>query len=111
MAPRGAIAVAVDFLIAGGETREAAARFVASELRNAGIRESRGDITPRQILRWRDDMGGAAPELAERTYKQGRDRLAKVPPEAIATPKDRRTFVHDMILAIQAAGFQIPKNP
>ena len=105
MGAHGVIAVAVDVLIEGGETKQAAARFVAAELRSAEIRPGGETITAREVLQWRDEIGGGAPELAERTYKDMRTRVAKLPPEAVATTTDRRALVRGIILAIRSQGF------
>ena len=60
-AARGAIAGAVAALINWGEKRSDAGRFVATWLKNFGLRLPNGNlIGAKQVLRWRDEIGGGA---------------------------------------------------
>jgi hypothetical protein len=103
---RGTAAAALHALISWGESRHSAAKFVADELRRAGIKAPGGKtIMPAQILRWRDEIGGRASELTETTFKDVGLKYGFVPREAVADARRRRDIVKGSILAIRSKGF------
>lgn len=104
-AARGAIAAAVGMLVDWNEPRDEAGQFVAEQVRQAGLKAPRGKaIQTRQVLRWRDEIGGGASALAESTYKDIRTKYASVPPEVAADPKRRREIVAGAIRGIRSMG-------
>lgn len=103
---RGTVAAIVAKLIEWGERREAVGAFVAAELRTLGVTSPTGkSIQAKQVLRWRDEMGGSTAVLAENTYRDGMARYAKVPSELTADPKMRREFARDALAAVWSMGF------
>jgi len=104
-AVRGTIAAAVDALIVWGEPPSAAGKFVADELKHAGVKAPRGAaITSKQVLRWRHEVGGASPALTESTYKDVRAKYDSVPAFLVATTEARRNLVRGAIHGIWSMG-------
>jgi hypothetical protein len=103
---RGTAAAIAAKLIEWGEQREDAGAFVAAELRRLGITPPSGKpIQGKQVLRWRDEMGGSTAMLAESAYKDGIASYVRVPSELTADPKKRRDFARDALGAIWSMGF------
>jgi hypothetical protein len=105
-AARGSIAAAVAVLIEGGESRAEAAKFVADQVRKARLTLPNGTpILPAQVLRWRDEMGSTALDLAESTYRDVCAKYAKAPPGTMADNVRRRMLVEGSLSAIRSMGF------
>jgi hypothetical protein len=105
-AARGAIAGAVAALINWGEKRPDAGRFVAARLKVLGLRLPNGDlIGAKQVLRWRDEIGAGASNLAEQTFKTVAAKYAVVPPEVASDGKRRRAVVVGALIAVRSEGF------
>lgn len=67
---KGIIAAHVELLIQNGKDRNEAARDVATELENDGIRMPNGAaISADHVLRWREEQGATASPLAATAYK------------------------------------------
>jgi hypothetical protein len=103
---RGAIAAAVSAMIGWGESRKESGAFVAEQVGRAGIKAPKDKlILARQVLRWRDEMGSTAPDLAFSTYKDTLAKYAAVPAEVAVDPARRRDVVEGAILGVRAMGF------
>jgi hypothetical protein len=103
---RGAIAAAVGWLIEWGEGRQAAAKLVADELHEIGMKLPSGKaIGPKQVLRWRDETGATASTVAQKSFQDARAKYADVRPEIAGDPKMRRVVVAGALLAIWSLGF------
>src|SRR4029077_21020753 len=91
---RGAIAGAVAALINWCEKRPVAGRFVATCLKDLGLRLPNGNlIGAKQVLRWRDEIGAGASNLAEQTFRTVAAKYAVVQPEVASDGKRRRDVV------------------
>jgi hypothetical protein len=105
-AARGTIAAAVSVLLDWKESRDAAAKFVAERLGEIGLKMPNGtSILRRQVLRWRDEMGGMASELAESRYKEVRAKFEAVPTEVMSDKKLRRQLVKSVLWGTWSMGF------
>jgi hypothetical protein len=105
-AARGSIAAAVAVLIEGGESRAEAGKYVADQVRQARLTMPNGKpIMPEQVLRWRDEIGGTASELAESTYRDVCAKYAKASPDAMADKARRRLLVQGSLMGIWSMGF------
>ena len=103
---RGTVAAIVAKLIEWGEPREDAGAFAAELLSRLSVKSPSGKpIQSKQILRWRDEMGGTTAALAENAYKVGIASYSKAPPELVADPKMRRDFASDVLAAVWSMGF------
>jgi hypothetical protein len=103
---RGAIAAAVAMLMEAGESRHEAGRFVANQVRRAGLRSPEGKpILGKHVIRWRYEMGGAASPLAESTFRDILAKYSVVPPEVIAVKARRRALVEGALMGLWSAGF------
>ena len=93
---QGTCAAATTVLMEAGESRERAARFVASLIKKYGIRDTKNrSIGFQQILRWRDEMGGGrASGLASKNYT---DALIKW--ERIRSPDGRFDLLRCRLVA------------
>jgi len=93
-------------LIEGGESRAEAGKFVADHVRQAGLTMPNGKpILPGQVLRWRDEIGSTASELAESTYRDICTKYAKAPRDAMADKARRREIIQGSLIAIWSMGF------
>jgi hypothetical protein len=105
-AAHGAAAAALSVLIQAGESRDSASQFVAEKLAAVGVKSVRGKpISARQVLRWREEIGGRASQLAESTYNDILKKYATVPREVLADQKRRRDLVEGAIMGIRSMGF------
>ena len=105
-AARGAVAAAVAALIDWGEKREEAGKFLATWLEDLELKLPNGNpIGAKQVLRWRDEIGGSAAKLAEQTFRSVAAKYAAVPPEISNDPKRRRAVVVGALIAIRSEGF------
>ena len=60
---------------------------------------------PKQVLRWRDEIGGTASALAESTFRDVCAKYAKVSRDAISDKARRRALVQGSLLGIWSMGF------
>ena len=105
-AARGAIAAAVSVLIEAGEARDTAGQFVADQLRKGKVKRPGGKtILARQVLRWRDEIGSTASDLAGRTFRDARAKYATIPSELMADERKRRDVVRGALIAVKSMGF------
>jgi hypothetical protein len=106
-AARAAVVHALDLLMAVPKherpTRLAAGRFVADEVRKAGIDAFGTNITARQILIWRDESGSRAPDLTTEMHKRLAELQRTLP--AIDGLGAARHAVRDLIAGIRRGGF------
>jgi len=103
---RGTVAAIVAKLIEWGETRDTAGKLVADHLQKLHVLSASGKaIQARQVLRWRDEMGGSTAELAESAYKDGIARYSEVPVEITADTRERRRFARNALTATWSMGF------
>jgi hypothetical protein len=103
---RGTIAAAVAVLVDNGASRMEAASFVAAELRKTDCKLPNGNpISSKQVLRWRDEMGGSAPALAEATYKDVLSKYARASTVAPLSPRRLRDIVRGSLQALVYSGF------
>jgi hypothetical protein len=108
-AVKGGIAALADALITWGEPQEVAAKFIAGELRRLGVRvpKRKGqsvEISFKQVLRWRHEVGGTPSPLAERTYRDVRAKCGQTPHSLIGTTERRRNVVRGALQGIRGMG-------
>ena len=99
----GVCAAAVSILIHGGDSRRAAAAFVADELRRLEVHgPNRQPIEARQILHWRNEVGGRASTLTTDIYHSV---VAKVDFASLDSADKRRNQVTEILAGVMTAGF------
>jgi len=106
-AAHAAMAGAIDALMAAGVPRKEAASYVIQKAKELRLRIARADLTDRQVLRWRDEIGARAPKLAENVYRsQVKKRTEQFPLQRGEEARvEANRFVEGCLKAIRAAGF------
>jgi hypothetical protein len=104
---RGTIAACCDYLIDGGETRQAAGQFMQKELRLWNIRTEGGRLfTSAAVLRLRDEIGGRAAEAVTTRFREMLKLWEEVVgATALTNQADRRVFVAGVVLGLAGIGF------
>jgi hypothetical protein len=100
---RAQVNLMFDYVANGGLVREEAAKELAGTLKRTGIKENGKAITPKRILRWRQEIGGKSLSGSDRVYAR-----LKAGAERRGWPKDlvsARRRVQRLIRALRAAGF------
>lgn len=102
---KGAAAAVLDVLIECNESRDEAAKFVARELGLLGSKSPTGNaVQPAQLLRWRDEIYGRAPALANKQFKELRAGYTHLflPSD---TRETRHALARECLRAVRSMGF------
>lgn len=105
-AAKGIIAATCDCLVKGGMRLKDAGAVIAAELDRQQIRVDGKRIDAARVLRWRDEIGGRASQLASSTFRD----LVTIHREALGTkvpdtPGIRKRLAIDAIAALRDKGF------